>query len=263
MSRTPRMTTGAVAALAAVLGVGMVTAPVGATTALWQDQVRLPGVTVVAAPTPDEPPIDIEPEKPLDPIELPPGYEHALGFYYDIRLDLSRYELPIILRLEHGWSAVSGSATQFQGHQTEYWVVQEDGSRTHHLFQDQTFSALDPARTEHLFYREGGSRPDGYAETALPAGATSITVRLKAHAVHYDYAPTASFRLSGGSGVASFYPASTTAEPLVQVPYTLPDLYWDAAAPDGARATVAEQPAPDPTTDGVATTRDEDLEASP
>jgi len=246
MSRTRRTTTAA-AALAAVLGVALVTAPTGVTTALWQDQVQLPGVTVVAAPTPDEPPIVVEPENPLDPIELPPGHEHALAFYYDITLDLSRYELPIILRLEHGWSAVSGSASQFQGHETEYWVVREDGSRTQHLFEDQTFSALDPARTEHLFYREGGTRPHGYAETALPAGATSITVRLKVHAVHYDYAPTASFRLSGGSGVASFYPASSTAEPLVEVPYTLPDLYWDAAAANGAVATAtAEQQAAEP-----------------
>ncbi|MBD7917863.1 hypothetical protein H9657_06170 [Cellulomonas sp. Sa3CUA2] len=298
---TRRTTTAAAAALAAVLGVGVTTAQVGATTALWQDEVQLPGVTVVAAPTPDEPPIVIEPETPLDPIELPPG--NALAFYYDVTLDLSKYELPIFLGLEHGWSAVSGSAAQFQGSNNEYWV---DGSPTSILYREQSFTATGRARTWHLFYREGDTtRPAGYAETPVPAGATSITIRFKVHAVHYDYAPTASFLLSGGSGAASFYPPDATgapsAEPAFQVPFTLPDLYWNGPAAGDALRTAAEQPAtqppsssaaaagvpatpsdvpepaPDPaapspsphptssgpTTDDVAPTRDEDLEASP
>ncbi|MCC2333734.1 hypothetical protein [Cellulomonas wangsupingiae] len=266
MSRTRRMTTAAAAALAAVLGVGVVTTPVGATTALWQDQVQLPGVTVVAAPTADEPPIVVEPEEPLDPIELPPG--HALAFYYAVTLDLSKYELPIFLGLEHGWSTVSGSATQFQSTLNEYWV---DGSPTSVLFQNQSFTATGKAQTWHLFYREGdNTRPAGYAETPVPAGTTSITIRFRVHAVHYDYAPTASFLLSGGSGAASFYSPDATgapsAEPLFQVPYTLPDLYWNGAAAGGALSIAAEQPAAQPSTPsaaGAEPTSDEDLGASP
>ena len=264
MSRTRRTTTAVAAALAAVLGVGLVTAPVGATTALWQDQVQLPGVTVVAAPTADEPPIVVEPEEPLDPIELPPG--QALEFYYAVTLDLSTYELPIFLGLEHGWSTVTGSATQFQSSLNEYRV---DGAPTSVLFQNQSFSATGRAQTWHLFYREGDTtRPSGYAETPLPAGATSVTIRFKVHAVHYDYAPTASFLLSGGSGAASFYPPDAagkpSTEPAFQVPYTLPDLYWNGPSVASALRTAAEQPvAQPPSSSAAAPVRDEDLGASP
>ena len=250
MSRTRRMTTAAAAALAAVLGVGVTTAQIGATTALWQDQVTIPGVTIVAGPT-SEPPIVIEPENPLDPIELPPGHEHQLAFYYTATLDLSRYELPVILEMDHGWPTVTGNVTNIQGNQTEYWVIQDGEQSPPQSFRKQMNSVSERAQTWHNFYREGEAPPQNdYPGTAVPADATEIKVRFKVHAVHYDYDNDATFRLSDGGGLASFYRPDTnaqpTGDPLFQVPYTLPDLYWDAAAADGAVARAAEQQATEP-----------------
>jgi len=247
MSRTGALMTVTAGALATVLGVGVLGAPVGTTAALWQSRVTLPGITVEAGAE-DSGPIVIEPEEPLDAIELVPGVNRL--FYYNVTLDLSQHTLPLVLSLEHHWASSTGTVNNFQGNQNQYWIT-SPADPSAHPFAQQMYGPTSTARTWHSFYRQGTSPPPGgFADTAVPVGTTEITLRIQVHAVNYDYNSPANFTLSGGQLVAAFHPGSSTAPAVYTVTADLPDLYWrtpgQVADTLGRPSLPAAVPVPEP-----------------
>ncbi|MCC2321074.1 hypothetical protein [Cellulomonas xiejunii] len=300
MSRTRRMATAVAATLAAVLGVGVMTAPVGATTALWQDQVTIPGVTIVAGPTseptPDEPPIEIvDPNKYPDRVHLPSG--SALTFDYTLKINLNQYPLPLVLEMGHGWGRmVSEGSPSINGDQgNKYWVPQfnSEGEVIGKSERDFSLGEADipggTSRSLHYFHR--GEHPNwgkGVQFSEVPEGVNEIEVDIRFKVENY-YSDKR-FEIWDGSGFARLYnPGPDEDTPLTEpalfkMDYKLPALCNGGAGVEGCdppaptappewsqpeddQATPAPVPdptsSPDPTSDDVATTRDEDLEASP
>ncbi|MCC2313715.1 hypothetical protein [Cellulomonas xiejunii] len=318
MSRTRRMTTAAAAALAAVLGVGVMTAPVGATTALWQDQVTIPGVTIVAGPT-SEPTPEPTPDAPIviqpstfqtcdqtpfsgDSYKLPPyDYNKRLQLSYNTTIDMNlhRDKLPFYVSLEFRWNdVVHEGDPKVRAGNSQVKLEMSNGSSTDPSFSHWMNGIGDTARVSVLLFgNEHSARP------TTPEGIDHLLVgedveRVTIHAAFcvFNDAP-ATFTMKDGWLNASLYTADTefdkeTLEPngtriSNPVKFQLPTVYWDgepesstagdatataeqsAAQPRSADDQVTTTPLPDPTSspdpssDDVATTRDEELEASP